>query len=174
MQPLPYDNARHHFQNKDLNTPFLIRFGTAHEWLVRVEKLFDDYYFTDGWQQLLKDLNIQIGDTLVFEKDTETSFNIIRFPWQVVFQYVRPGAAPIPGAGPAAVGGAPGQVRPPGGLLPFAGRGRGEWRPAGINKNVPPNMQKNFHPGYGMQGWGNNGAGRGFGSGLDFTLPSHK
>ncbi|KAK9060678.1 hypothetical protein SSX86_021384 [Deinandra increscens subsp. villosa] len=82
--------------------------------------------------------------------------------------YVRPGAAPMPGAGPVAVGGALGQVRPPGVLLPFAGRGRGEWRPAGI-KNVLPNMQKNFH-----SGWGNNGAGRGFGTGLDFTLPSHK
>ncbi|XP_021996767.1 FIP1[V]-like protein isoform X2 [Helianthus annuus] len=95
-------------------------------------------------------------------------------PFHSQFKYVRPGAAPIPGAGPAAVGGAPGQVRPPGGPLPFAGRGRGEWRPPGVNKNVPPNMQKNFHSGYGMQGWGSNGAGRGFGSGLDFTLPSHK
>ncbi|KAI3814668.1 hypothetical protein L1987_14311 [Smallanthus sonchifolius] len=89
-------------------------------------------------------------------------------PFHSQFKYVRPGAAPMPGAGPVAIVGAPGQVRPPGGLLPFAGRGRGEWRPAGI-KNVPPNMQKNFQP-----GWGNNGAGRGFGSGLDFTLPSHK
>ncbi|KAI7731650.1 hypothetical protein M8C21_020329 [Ambrosia artemisiifolia] len=44
------------------------------------------------------------------------------------FKYVRPGAAPIPGAGPAAVGRALGQVCPPGGLLPFAGRGRGEWQ----------------------------------------------
>ncbi|XP_024980685.1 FIP1[V]-like protein isoform X1 [Cynara cardunculus var. scolymus] len=93
-------------------------------------------------------------------------------PFHSQFKYVRPGAAPMPGAGAVATGGTPGQVRPPASMLPFAGRGRGEWRPAGI-KNVPP-MQKNFHPGYGMQGWGNNGAGRGFGSGLDFTLPSHK
>ncbi|KAL8235009.1 hypothetical protein R6Q59_021109 [Mikania micrantha] len=89
-------------------------------------------------------------------------------PFHSQFKYVRPGAAPMPGAGPVATGGAPGQVRPPGSLLSFAGRGRGEWRPAGI-KNVPLNMQKNFH-----QGWSNNGAARGFGSGLDFTLPSHK
>lgn len=86
---------------------------------------------------------------------------------------MRPGAAPMPGAGPVAAGGAPAQVRPPASMLPFAGRGRGEWRPPGI-KNFPPNMQKNVHPGYGTPGWGNNGAGRGFGSGLDFTLPSHK
>ncbi|KAK1417173.1 hypothetical protein QVD17_26296 [Tagetes erecta] len=82
-------------------------------------------------------------------------------PFHSQFKYVRPGTAPMPGAGPVATGGAPGQVRPPGSLLSFAGRGRGEWRPAG--------MQKNFHP-----GWSNNGAGRGFGGGLDFTLPSHK
>nr|GEV00963.1 hypothetical protein [Tanacetum cinerariifolium] len=91
-------------------------------------------------------------------------------PFHSQFKYVRPGAAPMPGAGPVPTGGAPGQIRPPGNMLPFAGRGRGDWRPAGI-KSGPP-MQKNFQ-GYGMQGWGN-GAGRGFGSGLDFTLPSHK
>lgn len=83
---------------------------------------------------------------------------------------MRPGAAPMPGAGPVAPGG---QIRSPANMVPFAGRGRPEWRPPGV-KNVPPNMQKNFHPGYGMQGWGNNVAGRAFGSGLDFTLPSHK
>ncbi|KAL2502499.1 FIP1[V]-like protein [Forsythia ovata] len=35
-------------------------------------------------------------------------------------------------------------------------------------------MQKGFHPGYGMPAWGANTAGRGFCSGLEFTLPSHK
>nr|GFD23449.1 hypothetical protein [Tanacetum cinerariifolium] len=48
----------------------------------------------------------------------------------------------MPGAGPVPTGGAPGQIRPPGNMLPFAGRGRGDWRPAGI-KSGPP-MQKNF------------------------------
>ncbi|KAL0315416.1 UNVERIFIED_CONTAM: FIP1[V]-like protein [Sesamum radiatum] len=52
-----------------------------------------------------------------------------------------------------------------------AGRGRGDWRPAGIKGAAP--MQKGF-PGYGMPAWGANAAGRGYGSGLDFTLPSHK
>ncbi|KAI7734614.1 hypothetical protein M8C21_025409 [Ambrosia artemisiifolia] len=58
FMPLPYDHASHHFQNKDLDTPFLIRFGSAHEWLVRMENLLDDYYLTDGLHQMLKDLNI--------------------------------------------------------------------------------------------------------------------
>ncbi|KAI3790370.1 hypothetical protein L2E82_03358 [Cichorium intybus] len=89
-------------------------------------------------------------------------------PFHSQFKYVRPGAAPMPGAGPVPTGGVQGQIRPPASMLPFAGRGRGDWRPAGI-KNVGP-MQKNFQPGYGAQSWGNNGAGRG----LDFTLPSHK
>ncbi|KAM0059185.1 hypothetical protein Hdeb2414_s0005g00178691 [Helianthus debilis subsp. tardiflorus] len=48
--------------------------------------------------------------------------------------YVRPGAAPMPGAGHVATGGAPAQVRPPGSMLSFAGRGRGEWHPAGAKK----------------------------------------
>ncbi|XP_076916096.1 FIP1[V]-like protein [Bidens hawaiensis] len=90
--------------------------------------------------------------------------NLGYHPFHSQFKYVRPGAAPMPGAGPVAPGGAPGQVRPPGSMLSFAGRGRGEWHPAGM-KNVPPNMQKSYVP-----GWNNNGAGRG----LDFTLPSHK
>ncbi|CAN0901068.1 FIP1[V]-like protein [Linum grandiflorum] len=91
-------------------------------------------------------------------------------PFHSQFKYVRPGAAPMPGAatGPP---GAPGQVRPPVNLVSMPGRGRGDWRPMG-NKNGPP-MQKGF-PGYGMSGRGNGIGGRGFGGGLEFTLPSHK
>ncbi|KAJ9141121.1 hypothetical protein P3X46_031696 [Hevea brasiliensis] len=87
------------------------------------------------------------------------------------FKYVRPGAAPMPGAtvGP---GGATGQVRPPINMAPLAGRGRGDWRPAGMRN--APQMQKGYHHGFGMPVWGNNVAGRGFGGGLEFTLPSHK
>lgn len=77
---------------------------------------------------------------------------------------MRPGAAPFP---PAAPGGMPGQVRPPISMGPPAGRGRGDWRPAGMKGSLP---QKGFHP----PAWGVNSAGRGYGSGLDFTLPSHK
>ncbi|XP_050212926.1 FIP1[V]-like protein isoform X2 [Mercurialis annua] len=86
-------------------------------------------------------------------------------------KYVRPGAAPMPGAPAAGPGGVQSQVRPPINMAPIAGRGRGDWRPAGM-KNAP-GMQKGYHPGFGMP-WGNNMAGRGFGSGLEFTLPSHK
>ncbi|XVF35535.1 hypothetical protein REPUB_Repub18cG0154100 [Reevesia pubescens] len=85
-------------------------------------------------------------------------------------QYVRPGAAPMPGATAGGPGGAPGQVRPIMGAM--TGRGRGDWRPPGMKAGPP--MQKGFHPSFGMPGWGNNMAGRGFGGGLEFTLPSHK
>ncbi|KAH6817400.1 FIP1[V]-like protein [Perilla frutescens var. frutescens] len=88
-------------------------------------------------------------------------------PFSSQFKYVRPGAAPLP-----APGGIPGQVRPPASMGPPAGRGRGDWRPAGMKGVL--NMQKGFHPGYGTPSWGGNTAGRGYGSGLDFTLPSHK
>ncbi|CAL4944115.1 unnamed protein product [Urochloa decumbens] len=79
-----------------------------------------------------------------------------------MFKYVRPGAPGIGGAP-----GGPGQFRPPGPSGPFSGRGRGDWRPAGGR-----GMNKNFHSGYGSTPWG--GSGRGFGGGLDFTLPPHK
>ncbi|XP_057767852.1 FIP1[V]-like protein [Salvia miltiorrhiza] len=85
-------------------------------------------------------------------------------PFSSQFKYVRPGAAPFP---PAAPGAMPGQVRPPISMGPPAGRGRGDWRPAGMKGTLP---QKGFHP----PAWGVNSAGRGYGSGLDFTLPSHK
>ncbi|XP_007011968.2 PREDICTED: FIP1[V]-like protein [Theobroma cacao] len=91
-------------------------------------------------------------------------------PFHSQFKYVRPGAAPMPGATTGGPGGAPGQVRPLMGAM--SGRGRGDWRPPGM-KAAPP-MQKGFHTSFGMPGWGNNMAGRGFGGGLEFTLPSHK
>ncbi|KAL5141720.1 FIP1[V]-like protein [Glycine soja] len=85
------------------------------------------------------------------------------------YQYVRPGAALMPGAAASAPGGPPGQIRP---LANMAGRGRGEWRPPGIKGGAA--MQKGFHAGPGLPGWGSSAAGRGFGGGLEFTLPSHK
>ncbi|XVE97490.1 hypothetical protein REPUB_Repub03eG0024200 [Reevesia pubescens] len=91
-------------------------------------------------------------------------------PFHSQFKYVRPGAAPIPGASAGGLGGAPGQVRPI--MDAMAGRGRGDWRPPGMKAGPP--MQKGFHPSFGMPGWGSNMAGRGFGGGLEFTLPSHK
>ncbi|KAL6532747.1 hypothetical protein OROGR_013707 [Orobanche gracilis] len=91
------------------------------------------------------------------------------YPFHSQFKYVRPGAAPLPGAVPVPAGGFQGQVRPPITVGPGTGRGTGDWRPRG-----PVPMQKGLHPGYGMPVWGPNAAGRGYGSGLDFTLPSHK
>ncbi|KAL3824618.1 hypothetical protein ACJIZ3_020647 [Penstemon smallii] len=93
-------------------------------------------------------------------------------PFHSQFKYVRPGVALMPGAAPVTSGGIPSQVRPPVTMGPVAGRGRGDWRPTGLKGAVP--MQKGFNPGYGMPVWGGNSAGRGYGSGLDFTLPSHK
>lgn len=76
-------------------------------------------------------------------------------------QYVRPGATIIPG-GAVVDGGAPNQVRPPVTMGSIPGRGRGDWRPIGINKFAPI-LQRNFHS-----------LGRSFGNGMEFTLPSHK
>ncbi|OIV97248.1 hypothetical protein TanjilG_10782 [Lupinus angustifolius] len=84
------------------------------------------------------------------------------------FKYVRPGSAPNLGAATSVPGGPPGQIRP---LVNMAGRGRGDWRPPGLKGAT---LQKGFHAGPGLPGWGNSAAGRGFGGGLDFTLPSHK
>ena len=75
----------------------------------------------------------------------------------------------MPGAAASAPGGPPGQIRP---LANMAGRGRGDWRPPGIKGGAA--MQKGFHAGPGLPGWGNGAAGRGFGGVLEFTLPSHK
>ncbi|KAL4335687.1 hypothetical protein GQ457_07G038160 [Hibiscus cannabinus] len=77
--------------------------------------------------------------------------------------YVRPGAAPMPGADNS-------QICPITSVM--AGRGRGDWRPHGMKAGTP--MQKGFHPNFGMPGGVNNMAVRGFGGGLEFTLPSHK
>ncbi|XP_054820770.1 FIP1[V]-like protein [Prosopis cineraria] len=92
-------------------------------------------------------------------------------PFHSQFKYVRPGAAPIPGAS-TAPGVSAGQIRPPANMVPMAGRGRGDWRPPGIKGAAA--LQKGFHAGPGLPVWGNSAAGRGFGGGLEFTLPSHK
>ncbi|XP_028754036.1 FIP1[V]-like protein [Neltuma alba] len=92
-------------------------------------------------------------------------------PFHSQFKYVRPGAAPIPGAS-TIPGVSAGQIRPPANVVPMAGRGRGDWRPPGIKGAAA--LQKGFHAGPGLPVWGNSAGGRGFGGGLEFTLPSHK
>ncbi|KAF7806511.1 FIP1[V]-like protein [Senna tora] len=93
-------------------------------------------------------------------------------PFHSQFKYVRPGAAPIPGATMSTPGVSTSQIRPLANMVPAAGRGRGDWRPPGIKGAAT--MQKGFHAGPGLPVWGNSAAGRGFGGGLEFTLPSHK
>ncbi|XP_050378143.1 FIP1[V]-like protein [Argentina anserina] len=93
-------------------------------------------------------------------------------PFHSQFKYVRPGAMPIAGPTNSGPGGVPGQVRPLGNMGPTPGRGRGDWRPTGLKNGTP--LQKNFHSNFGTPGWGSNMGGRGFGGGLEFTLPSHK
>ncbi|KAL4390737.1 hypothetical protein HN51_011676 [Arachis hypogaea] len=90
-------------------------------------------------------------------------------PFHSQYKYVRPGAAPMPGVTTSAPGGPLGLIRP---LANMAGRGRGDWRPPGVKGAAA--MQKGFLAGSGLPGWGNSAAGRGFGGGLEFTLPSHK
>ncbi|XP_011017996.1 PREDICTED: FIP1[V]-like protein isoform X2 [Populus euphratica] len=107
------------------------------------------------------------GNAVVGPKIGYNNHGYHHHPFHSQFKYVRPGAAPMPAAPIVGPGGAPGQVRPPMNMSTIAGRGRGDWRPVGI-KGGP---QKNFHPGFGGPAWG---AGRGFGSGLEFMLPSHK
>ncbi|KAK9100311.1 hypothetical protein Scep_023741 [Stephania cephalantha] len=92
-------------------------------------------------------------------------------PHHSQFKYIRPGAAVAPGGMPPGPAGSTVQMRPPLSIGPMVGRGRGDWRPIGMK--TAPTMQKGFHPGYGSA-WGANSMGRGFGGGLEFTLPSHK
>ncbi|KAJ6863366.1 hypothetical protein NC652_040042 [Populus alba x Populus x berolinensis] len=107
------------------------------------------------------------GNAVVGPKIGYNNHGYHHHPFHSQFKYVRPGAAPMPAAPIVGPGGTPGQVRPPMNMSAIAGRGRGDWRPVGI-KGGP---QKNFHPGFGGPAWG---AGRGFGSGSEFMLPSHK
>ncbi|KAF8033775.1 hypothetical protein BT93_C0131 [Corymbia citriodora subsp. variegata] len=93
--------------------------------------------------------------------------NLGYHPFHSQFKYVRPGASPMPGSSVGAPIGAPGQVRPPVNMGPLPGRGRGDWRLAGMKG--ASSLQKNFHPG--TTPWG---SGRGYGGGLEFSLPSHK
>ncbi|KAF9616556.1 hypothetical protein IFM89_030323 [Coptis chinensis] len=92
--------------------------------------------------------------------------NHMYHPHHSQFKYVRPGAAVVPGGAIVGPGSAPGQVRPPINMGPIGGRGRGDWRPTGLK--IAPGMQKPFH-----SAWPNTSAGRGFGSGFEFTLPPH-
>ncbi|KAI7746367.1 hypothetical protein M8C21_010849 [Ambrosia artemisiifolia] len=77
--PLPYRFITQHFTKEDCNNPVTIRFGNLHEWSIRIDKMFNGYFFTHGWNELRKDLNLALGDFLVFEKDGKLSFNLQKY-----------------------------------------------------------------------------------------------
>ncbi|CAJ1944800.1 unnamed protein product [Sphenostylis stenocarpa] len=83
-----------------------------------------------------------------------------------------PGAASIPAVTSSTPGGPPGQIRPLVNMNPVAGHGRGDWRSAGVKGAAA--MQKGLQAGSGLPMRGHNAAGRGFGGGLEFMLPSQK
>ncbi|XP_008790389.2 FIP1[V]-like protein [Phoenix dactylifera] len=87
------------------------------------------------------------------------------------YKYIRPGVAPMSGGPSGGAVGPAGHVRPPLPLGPTAGRGRGDWRPAG-GRGIP-NASKSFHS-FGATSRSNGSLVRAIGSGLDFTLPAHK
>ncbi|ESW26899.1 hypothetical protein PHAVU_003G157600 [Phaseolus vulgaris] len=93
-------------------------------------------------------------------------------PFHSQFKYVRTGAVSIPAATSSTPGGPLSQIRPLANMNPVAGHGRGDWRPAGIKGAAA--MQKGFQAGSGVPMRGHGAAGRGFGGGLEFVLPSQK
>ncbi|KAF7806513.1 FIP1[V]-like protein isoform X1 [Senna tora] len=127
----------------------------------------------DGERKDMGDSAKAGGGVTVVPKVGYSNHGYNPFHSQFKMQYVRPGAAPMPGLTTSAPGVSTGPIRPPANMGLVAGRGRGDWRPTGI-KGGAASLQKGFHAGPGLPVWGNSAAGRGFGGGLEFTLPSHK
>ncbi|XP_077233162.1 putative B3 domain-containing protein At5g66980 isoform X2 [Tasmannia lanceolata] len=67
-----------HFNGKLLNKSIL-KNPTGKFWHVKVERIGNDLFFEEGWQNFVKDNSLQTGDFLVLEYDGNSEFDVLIF-----------------------------------------------------------------------------------------------
>ncbi|XP_077233559.1 putative B3 domain-containing protein Os03g0621600 isoform X2 [Tasmannia lanceolata] len=67
-----------HFNGKLLNKSIL-KNPTGKFWHVKVERIGNDLFFQEGWQNFVKDNSLQTGDFLVLEYDGNSEFDVLIF-----------------------------------------------------------------------------------------------
>ncbi|KAL8230051.1 hypothetical protein R6Q57_014951 [Mikania cordata] len=77
--PLPPDFASTYLGNKIIKDPMIRYVRGGYSWRVKIRKIGESFCFSDGWSNVVEDINLGFGDFLVFRLVDKSIFDLVVF-----------------------------------------------------------------------------------------------
>ncbi|KAM0047500.1 putative transcription factor B3-Domain family [Helianthus debilis subsp. tardiflorus] len=79
LQSLPPAFVREHLVDNIPNGPIIISASGGHSWTGKIEKIGGNHYFTNGWENVVKDIPLDFSDFLIFHLVDPSTFHMTIF-----------------------------------------------------------------------------------------------
>ncbi|XP_022006826.1 B3 domain-containing protein REM9-like [Helianthus annuus] len=76
---LPPDFVREYLKNNIPTGPVIISASGGHAWIVKIKKIGDHHYFTNGWKNVVKDIPLVYENFLIFRLVNPYTFDMTIF-----------------------------------------------------------------------------------------------
>ncbi|MFS8028866.1 putative transcription factor B3-Domain family [Helianthus anomalus] len=76
LQSLPPEYVTMHLVNKIRNNPIIRSANGGYSWRLKIKQIGDDYCFVDGWNNVVKDVQLGFGDFLLFKLVDQSTFRM--------------------------------------------------------------------------------------------------
>ncbi|KAI3744532.1 hypothetical protein L1987_57615 [Smallanthus sonchifolius] len=76
---LPPDFVYMHLRNKIPNGPIIQSTNGGYSWRLKIKQIGDSYCFTNGWNTVIKDIQLGFGDFLFFQLVDQSTFKMSIF-----------------------------------------------------------------------------------------------
>ncbi|KAF5806702.1 putative transcription factor B3-Domain family [Helianthus annuus] len=73
---LPSAYVSKHLENKIPKGPVILFVNGGYSWRLKIKKIGDDYCFTDGWNNVVQDIQLGFGDFLCFRPLDQSTFEM--------------------------------------------------------------------------------------------------
>ncbi|KAJ0570927.1 putative transcription factor B3-Domain family [Helianthus annuus] len=73
---LPSAYVSKHLENKIPKGPVILFVNGGYSWRLKIKKIGDDYCFTDGWNNVVQDIQLGFGDFLCFRPLDQSTFKM--------------------------------------------------------------------------------------------------
>ncbi|KAJ0750772.1 putative chromatin remodeling & transcriptional activation HMG family [Helianthus annuus] len=76
LQRLPSAYVSKHLENKIPKGPVILSVNGGYSWRLKIKKIGDDYCFTNGWNNVVEDIQLGFGDFLCFRPLDRSTFEM--------------------------------------------------------------------------------------------------
>ncbi|KAJ0495201.1 putative transcription factor B3-Domain family [Helianthus annuus] len=73
---LPPEYVTMHLVNKIRNNPIIRSANGGYSWRLKIKQISDDYCFVNGWNNVVKDIQLGFGDFLLFKLVDQSTFRM--------------------------------------------------------------------------------------------------